>query len=88
AAANRDETVFERAGEFDITRRYRNGAHIGYGFGAHFCVGGLLARREIELTLRLLTERFPRLRLVPDQEISIRPSLSQWGPGSVRVTWK
>jgi cytochrome P450 len=86
AAANRDESAIERAGEFDITRTTKSG-HVGFGVGAHFCVGAGLARREIEITLRLLTERFPKLRLVPDQQIVIRPSLSQRGPISFEVTW-
>lgn len=86
AAANRDETVFERPGEFDITRPLQSG-HVGFGIGAHFCVGAGLARREIEVTLRLLTERFPQLLLVPDQEIAFRPSLTQRGPLSLQVTW-
>jgi cytochrome P450 len=86
AAANRDETAFDRANEFDITRTTKSN-HVGFGVGAHFCVGASLARREIEVTLRLLTERFPRLRLVPDQQITFRPSLTQRGPLSLHVTW-
>ncbi|HEU5160885.1 MAG TPA: cytochrome P450 [Streptosporangiaceae bacterium] len=86
AAANRDESVFERANEFDITRPI-TGSHLGFGVGAHFCVGAGLARRELEITLRLLTERLPGLRLVPDQRISFCPSISQRGPLSLPVTW-
>ncbi len=86
AAANRDESVFERANEFDITRPVK-GNHVGFGVGAHFCVGAGLARRELDVTLRLLTERLPELRLVPDQQITFCPSISQRGPLSVYVTW-
>jgi cytochrome P450 len=86
AAANRDESVFERAGEFDITRPVK-GTHLGFGVGAHFCVGAGLARRELEITLRLLIERLPGLRLVPDQQIGFYPSISQRGPLSLQVTW-
>jgi cytochrome P450 len=86
AAANRDETVFDRANEFDVSRATKPN-HVGFGVGAHFCVGASLARREIEITLRLLTERFPRLRLVSEQEIKFRPSLTQRGPLSLHVTW-
>ena len=86
AAANRDKSAFPRADEFDITRS-PGPAHIGFGVGPHFCVGAALARREIAITLRLLIERLPGLRLVPDQRISVVPSLSQRGPAAVRVTW-
>lgn len=86
AAANRDRSAFERADEFDVTRS-SGPSHIGFGVGPHFCVGAALAKREIATTLRLLTERFPRLRLEPGQRISYVPSLSQRGPVSVRVVW-
>jgi cytochrome P450 len=86
AAANRDKSAFPHAEEFDITRP-PGPAHIGFGVGPHFCVGAVLARREIAVTLQLLTRRLPRLRLVPDQRISVVPSLSQRGPAAVRVSW-
>ena len=43
-AANRDETVFEQADVFDISR---NGAkHLSFGLGVHHCIGAELARME------------------------------------------
>lgn len=86
AAANRDAAAFDRPGDFDITRPAKPG-HIGFGVGAHYCVGAALARREIEISLRLLTGRLPGLRLVPDRRIGYVPSLSQRGPAAVPVTW-
>jgi cytochrome P450 len=84
AAANRDEAAFERAEEFDITRRPR--PNVVFGHGAHYCLGAGLARRQIEVSLRLLTERLPDLHLVPDQEIKFRPTLDHRGPMSLLVT--
>jgi cytochrome P450 len=86
AAGNRDASVFDRADEFDLTRTLPT-SHVVFGHGAHYCVGAMLARREIEVSLRMLTERLPGLRLVPDQQIRMRPSLSQRGPLSLLVTW-
>jgi cytochrome P450 len=86
AAANRDETAFDRAEEFDITRKTARN-HVVFGHGAHFCPGAGLARREVEVSLRVLTERLPKLRLVPDQEIEIRRSLDHRGPVSLQVAW-
>jgi cytochrome P450 len=85
AAANRDESAFERAEEFDITRPPR--PNVVFGHGAHYCLGAGLARREVEVSLRVLTERLPGLRLVPDQRIEFRPTLDHRGPMSLRVTW-
>jgi cytochrome P450 len=86
AAANRDETAFDRAEEFDITRPAQ-GQHVVFGHGAHYCLGAGLARREIEISLRVLTARLPDLRLVPDQQIRFRPTLDHRGPISLLVEW-
>jgi len=86
ASGNHDETVFDRADEFDITRTLPT-SHVVFGYGAHYCVGAALARREIEVSLSVLTSRMPGLRLVPDQQITMRPSISQRGPLSLHVTW-
>jgi cytochrome P450 len=86
AAANRDEDAIDRAEEFDITRPPRTG-HVVFGHGAHFCPGAALARREVEITLRLLTERLPTLRLAPDQTFTYRPSLDHRGPLAVHLEW-
>ena len=46
ASANRDDTRWERADQFDITRRVAG--HIGFGTGIHGCVGQMVgaARRR------------------------------------------
>jgi methyl-branched lipid omega-hydroxylase len=57
-SADRDETVFDRPGDFDITRTPN--PHLGYGgAGPHFCLGAHLARREIAVLLRELFTRLP-----------------------------
>jgi cytochrome P450 len=66
-SANRDETVFERANQFDITRSPNK--HVGFGQGIHYCLGAPLARLESKVALTNLLERFPDLRLAvaPEQ---------------------
>ncbi|MCO5998063.1 cytochrome P450 [Actinoallomurus rhizosphaericola] len=86
AAANRDEAVFDRPGEFDITRDSSTG-HLAFGHGPHYCIGFRLARVELEISLRVLTERLPKLRLVPGRPATWRPSLIQKGPATVPVAW-
>ncbi len=48
-SANRDERKFERAEMFDIRRNARD--HLGFGAGAHACLGAPLARLEARVAL-------------------------------------
>jgi len=64
AAANRDETRFPDPDRFDIFRDPK--MHIGFGHGAHVCLGMHLARLEMRVALNLLLDRLPNLRLDPD----------------------
>jgi len=68
-SANRDETVFERPDEFDITRAHNK--HVAFGFGVHTCLGANLARLEMRL---LLTELLNRLDFI---ELAGEPTWSQ-----------
>ncbi|MGA8257522.1 MAG: cytochrome P450 [Nocardioides sp.] len=58
--ANRDPEVFTDPDRFDVTRE-NAGSHLAFSSGAHFCLGASLARREAEVGLRALYERFPDL---------------------------
>ena len=55
AGANRDPERWERADEFDITRRAAG--HVGFGFGIHMCVGNAVARLEAARLLKTLARR-------------------------------
>ncbi|MGJ9413501.1 cytochrome P450 [Aeromicrobium sp. CF4.19] len=60
-SANRDGAVFDQADSFDVGRDPN--PHVGFGMGLHFCLGAPLARLELEITVRRLLERFPRIAL-------------------------
>ncbi|WP_187414978.1 cytochrome P450 [Nonomuraea sp. PA05] len=85
ASANRDDDAFERGEIFDITRVPR--ANVVFGQGPHYCPGAGLARREVEISLRLLTERLPGLRLVAEQRIEYRGTLDHRGPLALWLEW-
>lgn len=61
-SANRDESVFDRAEQMDITRDPN--PQIAFGAGIHFCIGAPLARMEMSISLPALIARYPRLELV------------------------
>jgi cytochrome P450 len=62
-AANRDEDVWERADDLDVTRA-PDPAHVAFGFAEHFCLGASLARREAKIVLAELLSRFPNYEIV------------------------
>ncbi len=62
AAANRDPEVFENPHEFDITRANAK-KNLGFGAGAHYCIGGNLAQVEGRAVFSKLFSRLPGLRL-------------------------
>jgi hypothetical protein len=61
AAAQRDPAEFERPDDFDPRRGTLR--HLGFGRGAHYCLGAPLARLEAGEALSALTARFPDARL-------------------------
>ncbi|MFC7586299.1 cytochrome P450 [Nonomuraea antimicrobica] len=57
ASANRDPRVFDEPERFDLTRE--PAPHLGFGHGAHFCVGASLARVQTGVALGVLLRRYP-----------------------------
>ena len=71
-SANRDETVFERADEFDAARA--KNPHIAFGFGAHYCLGANLARLEARMALEALLGATRAIELATDAPLPLHPS--------------
>ncbi|TDJ65543.1 MAG: cytochrome P450 [Proteobacteria bacterium] len=61
-SANRDDRVFERPFDFDITRTPNK--HLGFGAGVHFCLGAALARLELTIVFEALLGRGLEFELV------------------------
>ena len=67
ASANRDREVWgPTADAFDIHRPKR--ANLSFAIGPHYCIGHYFARALLAVAVRMLIERFPRLRLDPAHE--------------------
>lgn len=64
AAANRDPAEFGCPADLDVTREHN--PHLGFGRGAHYCLGASLALIEGEVALTALFERFPDVRLAAE----------------------
>jgi cytochrome P450 len=83
-SANRDESIFKDPETLDLGRQPNR--HIGFGFGAHYCLGNQLARLEARIGLRSLLERFEHIELaVPQNELRFKPSESLRGYRSVPI---
>ena len=64
ASANRDGDVWgPTADDFDIHRPKR--ANLSFAIGPHYCIGHFFARAQLAVAVRMLFDRFPRLRLDP-----------------------
>ncbi|HEX8867518.1 MAG TPA: cytochrome P450 [Lentzea sp.] len=85
-AANRDADVYSNAEAFDPDRPERT--HLGFGHGAHFCIGASLARTELRVVFAALAKRLPQLRLAKDvNELEVRATLTG-GVAELPVSWR
>lgn len=66
-SANRDERVFDRPHEMDITREAS--AQVGFGGpGPHFCLGAHFARRQLATIFGELLHRLPDIQMVGEPD--------------------
>jgi cytochrome P450 len=70
-AANRDPEKFVNPNEFDINRGNKR-QHITFGYGKHFCVGTMLARAEINITLETVLRKMKNIRFSDRPDAIVR----------------
>lgn len=73
AAAHRDPAEFDRPDRFDPGRTPLR--HLGFGRGAHYCLGAPLARLEAGVALSAIAARFPDARLDGEPEYKANVTL-------------
>jgi cytochrome P450 len=85
SSANRDPAAFDQPDDLRLDRPDAH-RHLGFGFGAHFCLGAYLARVETQQALAALVTRYPALTLAADEsELAWRPTLISRGPARLPV---
>ena len=85
-SANRDPAQFAEPETLDLRREECK--HVGFGRGAHYCLGAPLARLEAEIALGTLFERLPNLRLtIAEDDLYWRPIPFFRSLASLPVAW-
>ena len=85
-SANHDGHHFQEPERFDL-HRHSASAHMGFGWGTHFCSGAPLARLEGRIVLEGLTARWPNLRLAPGQKLHWLSTLIVRGVERLEIEW-
>jgi cytochrome P450 len=84
SSANRDPRRFTDPDRFDLHRT--DGAHLAFAIGTHFCLGAWFGRHVARVSLEILLDRLPNLRLDPARPVELRG----WefrAPTSTWVRW-
>ena len=84
-SANHDETRWDDAESFNIFRDRK--PHIGFGHGAHVCLGMHLARLESTKIFNALFDELPGLRLDPDAPTPYVSGTMFRSPPRLDVLW-
>ncbi|MEP6476128.1 MAG: cytochrome P450 [Actinomycetota bacterium] len=70
SSANRDPRRFTEPDRFDVHRK--EGQHLAFAAGTHFCLGAWFGRHLARVSMEILFERLPGLRLDPQRPVTCR----------------
>ena len=82
-AANRDPAAYANAADFLAGRADQK--NVTFGAGIHFCIGAPLARLEMQVSLKVLFDRLPNIRLAEPPRY--RDSYHFHGLETLNVAW-
>ena len=85
AAANRDPREFDEPDRCILDRETNR--HLGFGAGAHRCLGSNLARLEFRVGLEQVISRMPDFVLQPGADVEFRGNTTNRGYHHVPVTF-
>jgi cytochrome P450 len=74
-SANRDPAEFACPETVMVDRKPN--AHLGFGFGAHRCIGSWVAKAEMKIAIELLLARYSRIELDSSEDIAMSSGLNQ-----------
>ncbi|GIO14440.1 putative cytochrome P450 YjiB [Cohnella xylanilytica] len=83
-SANRDESKFEQADRFDITRQLTG--QLAFGHGVHHCMGMPLARMEARIVFEALSERMPIFHITEGKTMEPLPTFVVHGLKKLPIT--
>lgn len=87
ASAHRDDRAFARPDVFDPART--GARHLGFGLGAHYCLGAPLARLEARVALDTLLDRLPAVQLAaPAADLRWQTNPIVRGPKRLPLRWE
>ena len=85
-AANRDRCAYEDPHRLDLTRHAQG--QLGFGHGAHHCLGAQLARMDLQVALAALLNRLPEPRLaVAEDQLQWKTGMAVRGPTTLPIAW-
>lgn len=85
-AGNWDPCFVDNPDSLEIDRNTQG--HLGFGYGAHQCIGQNLARVELQIAVGSLVRRLPGLQLaVPPEELKFQNNKEIYGIQELPVRW-
>ena len=86
-SANRDESVFDKPDDLNLTREPNK--HLSFGQGIHFCLGAPLARMEAQIAINTMLSRMTGLELKASADsLRWRPSMFLRGLDSLPIKFR